>query len=67
MGFDKRVNAKSYLPQEATPCGLPGVAIVKRTTDGAGKVRISGIDPGVCGIRGILAETGLEVTKVMWR
>ena len=40
-------------------------SIVKHVTNGAGKIRIDGIDPGVCGIREIAADTGPEVTKVM--
>jgi hypothetical protein len=40
-------------------------SIVKHTTNGAGKIRIDGIDPGTCGIREIAADKGPEVTKVI--
>lgn len=44
---------------------LPEGTIERHITDGDGLIRIDGIDPGFCGIREIVADTGPEVTKVM--
>lgn len=64
-----------YLLDEVTGKPISGVAfriqltdgsIVMHTTNGTGKIRIDGVDPGICGIREIAADTGPEVTEVMF-
>ena len=43
---------------------LPGGEVRTQATDGAGLIRIDGVDPGACAIRRIEADTGPEVTNV---